>query len=489
MAFTTNTNIVRYKLLAKLVGLWKDGKLVERIDYLPIELSPRNSKVLGRCCVHKERAVWKYKSFPLLGFDMWDEVDELKPLSAYAKEAMERTKIKDNIMCVIDEACSSCVSIKYEITSLCKGCVARNCYMNCPKDAVYFDSNGQAKIDHSKCISCGICHKSCPYHAIVYIPIPCEEACPVGAISKDENGYEHIDEDKCIFCGKCMKACPFGAIFEISQIFDILNAIRRGEKVVVVPAPAVLAQYKQPIEKVYGALKAVGFSDVVEVAQGAMTTTEHEAEELLEKLEEGQPFMTTSCCPSYVELVKKHIPEMLPYVSGTKSPMYYTAEMVKKADPNAKVVFLGPCLGKRKEAKGIEFVDYVMSFEEFNAVLIGMGINIDDCEPYVIENESVKEAHGFARTGGVADSVVAYLKERANGLQIVKVADMNKKNIGLLKSYAKRGSANAHFVEVMTCENGCISGPVAFNPDLVSSQQIFNKALAAVKKSYMDENK
>ena len=151
MAFTTNTNIVRYKLLAKLVGLWKDGQLVERIDYLPIELSPRNSKVLGRCCVHKER-------------DMWDEVDELKPLSAYAKEAMERTKIKDNIMCVIDEACSSCVSIKYEITSLCKGCVARNCYMNCPKDAVYFDSNGQAKIDHSKCISCGICHKSCPYH-------------------------------------------------------------------------------------------------------------------------------------------------------------------------------------------------------------------------------------------------------------------------------------------------------------------------------------
>ena len=82
--------------------------------------------------------------------------------------------------------------------------------MNCPKDAVFFDSHGQAKIDHSKCISCGICHKSCPYHAIVYIPIPCEEACPVGAISEGEK-YS-IDPDKCIECGACADVCPSEAI-------------------------------------------------------------------------------------------------------------------------------------------------------------------------------------------------------------------------------------------------------------------------------------
>ncbi len=84
--------------------------------------------------------------------------------------------------------------------------------MNCPKDAIRFKKNGQAMIDHDTCVSCGICHKSCPYHAIVYIPVPCEEACPVKAISKDERGIEHIDESKCIYCGKCMNACPFGAI-------------------------------------------------------------------------------------------------------------------------------------------------------------------------------------------------------------------------------------------------------------------------------------
>ena len=149
MAFTNNVMIVRHGLLAKLVKLWKENRLLEEIDRLPIELSPRKSKVIGRCCVHKERAVWKYKTLPLLGFDMQDEVDELTPLSEYAKQALLRSENKkENLMCVVDEACSSCVQVNYEITNLCRGCVARSCYMNCPKDAIRFKKNGQAEIDH-----------------------------------------------------------------------------------------------------------------------------------------------------------------------------------------------------------------------------------------------------------------------------------------------------------------------------------------------------
>ena len=78
--------IVRHKLLADLVRLWKNDELVEKIDRLPIELSPRKSKPLGRCCVHKERAVWRYKTFPLMGLDMTDEHDEVTPLSEYARQ-------------------------------------------------------------------------------------------------------------------------------------------------------------------------------------------------------------------------------------------------------------------------------------------------------------------------------------------------------------------------------------------------------------------
>ena len=86
----------------------------------------------------------------------------------------------------------------------------------------------------------------------------------MGAITKDEFGVEHIDEQKCIYCGKCMNSCPFGAIFEISQVFDILKAIKNGEKVIAMVAPAVLSQYNVPIEQVYGAIKSVGFADVID---------------------------------------------------------------------------------------------------------------------------------------------------------------------------------------------------------------------------------
>lgn len=479
--------IVRHKLLTELVKLWKEGTLIEKIDRLPINLSPKNSAHPGRCCVHKERAVWKYKSLPLLGLDMSDETDELTPLSEYVKitlDRADRNELKENIMCVIDEACSSCVQTNYEVTNLCRGCVARACIHNCKKDAVHLNpKTGKAEIDHDTCVNCGSCYRSCPYHAIVYIPVPCEEACPVKAISKDEHGVEHIDETKCIYCGKCMNACPFGAIFEISQTFDVLQSIRRGEKVIAIVAPAVLGQFETTIEQVYGALKSIGFSEVVEVAQGAMTTTENEGHELLEKIEEGLPFMTTSCCPSYIELVNKHIPAMKPYVSSTGSPMYYAARIVREKYPDAKVVFIGPCVAKRKEARRDEAVDYVMTFEEVGALFDAYGIDIKEVEKYPMEFTSVREAHAFGRTGGVTEAVRSYLKLDVDALNAIQVSNLDRKNIAQLSVYARTGKAPAQFIEVMACEGGCITGPSSFTT-ITDGKRRYDKEILKQEKTY-----
>ena len=476
MAIRNNVMIVRQALLTKLIKLWNNNQLVEGIDRIPIELSPRNAKPVGRCCIYKERAITKYKSLPLLGFDMSDEQDELTPLSDYARRALERTELKENIMCVVDEACSSCIRSNYQITNLCRGCVARACSISCPNNAIEFDpETSQGRINHKNCISCGKCYQNCPYHAIVHIPVPCEESCPVGAITKVENGVEHIDESKCIFCGKCLNSCPFGAIFEISQVFDILQSIRNGKQVVAMVAPAVLSQYNVPAEQMYGAIKRIGFTDVIEVAQGAMVTTQKESAELKEKLDEGQKFMTTSCCPSYIEMAEKHAPELKKYISSTRSPMYYTAEIAREKYPDAELVFIGPCIAKRKEARKYDLVNYVLTFEELHSIFKGMGIEMSEEHIYNVPIKSDRTAHGFAQNGGVTEAVKAFVGG-AFDFSSVQIAGLNRKNVNLLKAYGTTGKSPVQFIEVMACEGGCISGPSS-HANIETGRKIFNDKL------------
>ena len=451
---------VRYRLLTELVSMWKKGELLEKIDSMPYEMYPRNRKPKGRCCIHKERAVVKYKTMAMMGFTMKDEICEMDPLSSYVKRMQERDGASiqnDTVLHVMDEACSSCVKTNYEVSNLCRGCVARPCYTNCPKDAIIYDRDGKAHIDHDKCISCGKCHQVCPYHAIIYMPVPCEEACPVKAISKDEYGVEHIDSEKCIYCGKCLNACPFGAIFDKCEVFDVLKEIKTGEKVVAMVAPAVLAQFGKPLEQVYGSLKAIGFYDVVEVAYGAEETICREAEELKEKIEEGQPFMTTSCCPAYVNLTKKHIPEIVKYVSSTGSPMHYTAKYTKEKYNGCKAVFIAPCASKKAEGTADVNVDYVWTFRELDAVIQGFGIDIESTMPYTPTETASRDAHNFAKTAGVFTAVKNHIGD--NNLEGVVIADLNKKNIAMLKGFAKTGKCPGKLVEVMSCPGGCITGP------------------------------
>ena len=144
-----------------------------------------------------------------------------------------------------------------------------------------------------------------------------------------------------------------------------------------------LAEALKAIEKEYGkgAVRKLGdkIDEVVEVGLGAEITAAHEAHELVEKMEEGQAFMTTSCCPAYTGWVEKHAQMLKPFVSETLSPMVYTARYVKEKYPDAEVVFIGPCLAKRHEADSVPEVDYVMSLEELGAFMVAYNIDVANC--------------------------------------------------------------------------------------------------------------
>lgn len=456
MAYLNNTMIIRRQLVRKVVKLFNEGNLVEGIDRIPLEMAPREESAKRRCCIYKERAVIRYKLMPVLGLGIEEETDELTPLSEFARLATERKEVSRKILTVVDEACTSCIKVNYTVTNICRGCVASPCIMNCPKNAIRFNASGAAEIKSDKCVNCGLCKNSCPYHAIVYVPIPCEEVCPVNAISKNERGIEQIDETKCIYCGRCQNACPFGSIFEISNLVDVLKSIKEKKHTIALVAPAIFSQYDIHPAKVLKAIEMAGFTKVVEVAKGAEITAKNEALELEHRLKDGHNFMTSSCCPSYVELTEKHITGLKPHVSETASPMHFTAEMVKTELDDAVTVFIGPCIAKRKEAVENEFVDYVLSFSELDSMFEAMEIKPADCEvsDYEIINSN---ARGFAVSGGLISAINA--QDLKIDIKTLSVDGLNKKSINLLKAFSK-GKSPAQFIEVMACEGGCVAGPV-----------------------------
>lgn len=458
---------LRRELLIRLVRAFDSGTLLEEIDRIPVKLRPKDGDP-SRCCVYHDRAVIKYRLMAFLGLSAEDETDEAKTLKEYLGEVLSDSGKREECdayerkvapLSVCGPACSGCPGSKVVSTSNCRGCFARPCVYSCPKNAITV-TGGQSVIDHEKCIKCGKCISACPYHAIIKTTVPCEEVCPVGAIRKNERGIAEIDFKRCIFCGKCFMSCPFGAIMERSQIIGILSALKRGERLVAMVAPAADHQFPGTVEQLLAACVRVGFSDVIEVALGAEKTTSHETAEFLERMErDPKTFMTTSCCPAYVNLVGKHLPELVEHVSLTPSPMVYAHEMVRAADPSAKTVFIGPCVAKRSEARR-KGIDFVISFEELGALLAGRKIDILACEPHPLKRPAAATARNFARSCGVTEAVLKEATSKIDGFKLDsrQIDGIDRKTVAQLKLHAL-GKLPGNFIEVMACPGGCVNGP------------------------------
>lgn len=467
MLYDNYAMLTKRELLIRIVKLLKDNNLVNGVRYIPVEMRPRDKKNTS-CCIHKDRYILRHKIVSILGFDIRNEEDiDLNPLEHYAQKSLDNKNMKEDILSVVHEACSGCIQSQYFITNMCRGCEGRPCMMNCPKGAVSFKS-GKANISQEDCVGCGLCQQVCPYHAIIYTPVPCEEACPVKAITKRPDGKEEIDKSKCIYCGKCMQACPYGAIMERSKIIDVHKSLSNpNKKIAAVVAPAIYGQFDASPEQILGAIKQIGFDMVMEVALGAEDTSRNEAAEFKERMEEGAPFMTTSCCPAYTGWVDKHAPMLKPFVSHTFSPMVYAARRVKAIDPEMEVVFIGPCLAKRNEGDYVPEVDYVMSFEELGAFMIAYNVDVNNAPLAELDPEVTKLSRGYAMAGGVRNAIVDAV---GNGYTTLNIEGLDKKNSALLKVMANKPMAQ--FVEVMACDGGCVNGPCSLAPLTLAKRQM-----------------
>ncbi len=464
---------LKKEILVRIIKAFLSDNFEEQTRLIPYAMRPKGMEVPYRCCIYKERAIIKDRTIAGLGFPI-EEDDETVSLGTYAKRALERTEISDKNLTVLQAACKGCATNRIYVTDLCQGCVARPCQTACKFGAISI-VNGRSVIDDSKCKKCKMCVNACPYNAIVKITVPCEDSCPVGAIKKDETGFASIDYDKCINCGRCTAACPFGAVHERSQIVDILKTMKSKKKVIAMIAPSIAGQFPGNIYQLKTAIIQAGFDDVYEVAQGADITANTEAKEFVERMEDGQNFMTTSCCAGYNQLIKKHLPEIKPFVSDTKTPLYYTAEIVKKEHPDAITVFVSPCVAKRAESYENENVDYVMNYEELGALFIAKKVQIMELEESKYTVEASKQARNFGFTGGVAESVKASLKDE-EAIKPLIINGLNKDSIRQLKKYATCGECEngCNIIEVMCCEGGCIGGNATINNQKTAKKLIEN---------------
>ena len=396
---------------------------------------------------------------------------------------------------IIPYACHACPTNQYRVTENCQNCLAASCQKVCPKDAISF-VNGKSHIDPDKCIKCGKCAKACPYNAIIHMERPCAAACGMDAIVSDEHGRAVINQDKCVACGQCLVSCPFGAIVDKGQIFQVIQSILKGDKVIAIVAPAFIGQFGKHStpEKFVTAMKQLGFARVVEVAVGADMCTIEEAKDFLEKVPSQQNYMATSCCPAWHSMIEKLYPSEMSKISMTLTPMVFTARLMKKQYPGCKVVFVGPCAAKKLEAIRADIrsdVDFVMTFEELQGMFEAKEINFAEIPDGVVLNEGTAAGRGFAVAGGVAGAVEKLIKETNPEIEVKTARAEGLRDCRKLMLLAKAGKYNGYLLEGMACPGGCVAGagtllPVDLAAKVVGRYQQEAKTESPMESAYRD---
>ena len=255
-------------------------------------------------------------------------------------------------------------------------------------------------------------------------------------------------------------------------------------KVYAMVAPSISSQFTYAkLGQVITGLKELGFFTVIEAALGADMVAQAESKELAEK-----GFLTSSCCPAFVQYVKSTFPALLPYVSHNLSPMATLAKYIKGTDPTAKVVFIGPCTAKKAEAQldSVKpYIDSVMTFEELQALYDSCDIDITSLDEDVLDNASFY-GRIFARSGGLSDAVAQGLKEQniEFDLKAIPCDGIEECRMALLKK--QKNVLDANFIEGMACIGGCIGGAGCLTHGEKNKAQVDDYGREAMEKTITD---
>ena len=480
---------IRKKVFTEVARMAYDGGDYSAAEDLPFKIVP-GDQPLHRESIFLERAIAGERVRVAMGLG-------IRPIQTRSlmTEGMDAAAVAEQyyeppLVNIIPYACHACPTNQYVVTAHCQNCLAASCQKVCPKGAVSF-VNGKSVIDQSKCIKCGKCAAACSYNAIIHMERPCAASCGMDAIGSDEHGRATINQDKCVACGQCLVSCPFGAIVDKGQIFQVIQSILRGDKVIAIVAPAFIGQFSGIASpgKFISAMKQLGFARVVEVAIGADICTIEEANDFLKHVPEEQPYMATSCCPAWHSMISKLFPSEKKNISMTLTPMVFTARLMKKKYPGCKVVFVGPCAAKKLEAIREDIrsdVDFVLTFEELMGMFEAKEINFSQIQEMYDLNEGTGAGRGFAVSGGVAGAVANLIHEQHPDMELKIAHAEGLRDCRKLMMMAKAGKYNGYLLEGMACPGGCVAGPGTLLPVEKAAKFVEKYKKDAVSQSPME---
>jgi len=275
----------------------------------------------------------------------------------------------------------------------------------------------------------------------------CIRHCPVKAI-RFSGDQAHIISSECILCGQCFVVCPQNAKQVNSQLEKVRVLLQAEDKVIVSLAPSFIANYDGVgINSMREAIKKLGFFDVEETAIGA-TIVKKEYERILK--EDGRDVVISSCCHSVNLLIQKYFPLEMQYLADVMSPMQAHCIDIKRRYPDAKTVFIGPCVSKMDEAdRYAGIVDAVLTFEDLSAWFAEKGITPEQTAAKIDESR----ARLFPTAGGILATM-----DKVDGYSYISVDGMEN----CIEALSDIESGNVHkcFIEMSACAGSCIGGPI-----------------------------
>ena len=309
------------------------------------------------------------------------------------------------------------------------------------------------------------CNEDCE---IVEGKSKCQRVCPFDAILRSPIGNDKwVDEQLCVNCGKCVQACNRGNYLETPQFLPLANLLDEKEEVIAIVAPAIAGQFGEEVtlDQLREAFIKMGFRDMVEVAIAADILSFKEALEFNEHVNhKGDVMITSCCCPIWVSMLRKSYHQFVKDVSPSVSPMIAMGRLIKQLNKGAKVVFIGPCIAKKAEAKEKDLVgaiDFVLTFEEVKTIFEVLDIKIETLKGVATVDYASTGGRLYARTGGVSEAVYDIVHqvfpEKRTLFESIQVDGV--KDCKQILEDLSAGKVKASFIEGMGCVGGCVGGP------------------------------